>query len=439
MREIKFDEIERIWEKNTAPTMLYVHSAFCKSICKYCVYRGCLKDKNFDKYFNDYLPSQIEKYLPIINNQNITEIYFGGGTPNIVPDLSNLEPAFEKIRHIKAREKVIELHFNIPITEKTISKVIEEGFTTVILCIQTFNRNLLARQNRVNERCNDIEEIISKFHDAGLYVAADFIYFPDDVEGFESLQRDLRTLARLNNKFDEITFSTCYQNKTNKEHAIAKDLEEALEKSKFDFCVLPVSHDANLKSSDNASEKAYIKEWESLFDPPFSSFQEYIRAYNGARLFRAESLVKGDFFKFPPYLDETHHELTYEINSSYFEKETSVIGVGSYKNADKSTYSRCGEYSYHEAWDGDTTRYYLTCERTFYQKAHEFLNWMENVSDGREPEIGTELTFRNFGHIRSHTENAYDCILDYELSAPYKSEYIENINKHENELKNFYE
>ena len=375
MREIDFKEIKRIWETNTAPTMLYVHSSFCKSICNYCVYRGCLKDKNFDKYFNDHLPSQIERYLPIINSQDIKEIYFGGGTPNIVPDLSNLEPAFEKVRHIKTREKVIELHFNIPITNKTISKVVEEGFTTVILCIQTFNRNLLARQNRVNERCNDIEDIISKFHNAGLYVAADFIYFPDDGEGLESLRRDMEIVARLDNKLDEITISTCYQDKTNNEYEIATNLEEAFNGVSFEFCDLFMrnNHGCDDKLNQNVVERAYVKEWETLFDLPFSSFEEYIRVYNGLRLFRAGSLLKGDFFKFPPYLDETSLELAYELNSNYFEKNTSVIGVGSYKNADKNTYSRCGQCSYHEIWDGENTHYFLTCERTFYQKAHDFL------------------------------------------------------------------
>ena len=64
---------------------------------------------------------------------------------------------------------------------------------------------------------------------------------------------------------------------------------------------------------------------------------------------------------------------------------------------------------------------------------------MEKVSDGKEPDLGCVLTFKNFGHIRKHTQNARDSILDYELSSPYKSEYIENICKHAHELENFYD
>ena len=440
MREIDFDEIKEIWRGNKAPTQLYVHSPFCKSICKYCVYRGCLKDKNFDRYFNEYLPKEIERYLPIINNQDIKEIYFGGGTSNYIPDLSNLEPTFEKIRHIKPREKVIELHFQLPITDETINKVIGEGFNTVILCIQTFNKDLLKRQNRACEVDNDIESIIAKFHKAGVRVASDFLFFPNDEEGLYSTLQDMRKIAQLDNPLDEISLGALYQEKANREIEISDALGRFFRQAGFEFADSSFAYpDSLLKNDSNKDDSnKYVKEWESLFNTPIN-FEEYVGIANSARLFRVEALKSDDFFRFVPFSYETRTGKAYEFDSVFKENDSSVIGIGSYRNGDKNTWSRCGSHVYHEVWDGEEVRYFLTAEKSFYQKAHDFLNWMEKVSEGKEPDMGTELTFRNFGHMNPFSANAKDIILNYELSLPYYSEYIENICRHEHELENFYE
>ena len=113
-KQVHFSAIKKLWKTNKNPVQIYIHSAFCKSICKYCCYRGTeLSDQNeslYHKYFYKYLPKQIDKYKKIIDNQYINSIYFGGGTPNIEKDLANLMPAFEKIRDVKCNEKITDLY-----------------------------------------------------------------------------------------------------------------------------------------------------------------------------------------------------------------------------------------------------------------------------------------------------------------------------------------
>ena len=65
---------------------IYIHWPFCTKLCNYC---------NFNKYVNtdSKLPNQLVKCLKIegktilkkANINKISTIYFGGGTPSLIP------------------------------------------------------------------------------------------------------------------------------------------------------------------------------------------------------------------------------------------------------------------------------------------------------------------------------------------------------------------
>lgn len=208
---IPFLKIKKLWKANKNPVQIYIHSAFCKSICKYCCYRGtALAEKNKDlyyKYFYKYLPKQINKYKKIISNRHINSIYFGGGTPNTEEDLANLIPAFEKLRDVQCNEKIIELHTGLPIIDKTIELLKKEHFTTAILCQQTFDKKKLKHENRIDIANNNLDSIIEKFHNIDINVGLDLIVFKD---GPDSIITDINTILSWQNKPDEITIALNY-------------------------------------------------------------------------------------------------------------------------------------------------------------------------------------------------------------------------------------
>ena len=85
---------------------LYVHSPFCLKICKYCMYKSIdiyKTDLNlYENYFNGLL-KQIEDFRDIIECNQPDSIYFGGGTPSIMPfeilkKIANLIPHFNDIK-----------------------------------------------------------------------------------------------------------------------------------------------------------------------------------------------------------------------------------------------------------------------------------------------------------------------------------------------------
>ena len=130
MREIKFEEIKELWKTNPYPVMMYIHSPFCKTNCTYCVYRGTTKynEDEYNKYYYEYLPSQIDKYKEIIDSQYIPYCYFGGGTPSINGTLDHLIPTFEKIKDLKFKEKTIELHTGWEITDDQLKILKKHNF-----------------------------------------------------------------------------------------------------------------------------------------------------------------------------------------------------------------------------------------------------------------------------------------------------------------------
>lgn len=209
-RKVSFNKIEKLWKNNKAPIQLYIHSPFCKTHCKFCIYNGGIfcssKDKDlYNNYFNTYLPNQIDKYSEIIHTQNIHGIYFGGGTSNIEEDLASLNPVFERTRDINCVERTIELHFGLPITDKTIEKLAQEKINTVILCIQTLDEDKTKEQCRPICKDNNLDEIIGKLHKKNINVGIDLIIFKDG--NFNRIAEDIEKFMSLKNKPDTITAS----------------------------------------------------------------------------------------------------------------------------------------------------------------------------------------------------------------------------------------
>ena len=334
-KQVHFSAIKKLWKTNKNPVQIYIHSAFCKSICKYCCYRGTeLSDQNeslYHKYFYKYLPKQIDKYKKIIDNQYINSIYFGGGTPNIEKDLANLMPAFEKIRDVKCNEKIIELHMGLPITDKAIDILKKEHFTTVILCQQTFDKKKLEQENRVNIANNDLNTIIKKFHDAGINVGMDFIAFADDPN---RITNDINSLLSIENKPDEITVALSFKDELN--YFFIKNTAQNLLSAHY---ALP---DYNGSVEDFLNRKVIRFVQEDKLD-----------------------ILYDKLYSFISYLSEINSREAYN---------TSILGIGSLPDMIKQTFSKVLNTTYCETWDGRKTKYTLYQPPSYKEQIKKFLD-----------------------------------------------------------------
>lgn len=64
---------------------IYIHWPFCKSKCPYCDFNSHVSDKVKPEDWQQAYINEINKNIDLIQNKKITSIFFGGGTPSLMP------------------------------------------------------------------------------------------------------------------------------------------------------------------------------------------------------------------------------------------------------------------------------------------------------------------------------------------------------------------
>lgn len=177
---------------------LYIHIPFCAQLCLYC---GCntqigAKNDFIDRYIDCLLVEISNTAALISKNKQVSQIHWGGGTPNILPS----EDVARIMNHISD-------HFTITetaeiamecapalLTEEKVRELLEIGFNRVSLGIQDFHPEVLKAVNR-KPPCRPIEDIIAQFRAGGVKgLNLDLIYgLP-----FQTVESFLENLERIN-------------------------------------------------------------------------------------------------------------------------------------------------------------------------------------------------------------------------------------------------
>jgi len=346
---ISFDTVKGYWKNNKDDVYVYVHNPFCPSICNYCFYKGTLFDKEaYDKYYDEYLPNVISQYKPILEEQNIVSYFFGGGTPSLVdPDrLRKILSLFPDMSNV--REKIFEIHPGSYDIEQL--DVLEEfGFNTLIVGVQTFNKELLKRQNRVVHDYEDVKKIVRAAQSKGFLVGIDLIVFlSGEIDDIYIFAGDITKCFKLD--ADEVSIQTDFKNKE-----ISAYLDKALVNGVF-----------------NLGEIKQQGKYKAVVDHDVKSrdfFLEHISKMKAIRIFKSSIMDKmrsEEFFGFRGSLDE--------LSRRDYENKKRVIGIGSYKNACKSTFSFNDRFEYIESNENWEPKFYMVYEKDFFRDVHELFD-----------------------------------------------------------------
>jgi len=87
---------------------IYIHYPFCKSKCPYCDFNSHVSNQIDHKRFTDSYLTELEYFRNITKNRNITSIFFGGGTPSLMP-INTINKILEKIHDLWNVEDNIEI------------------------------------------------------------------------------------------------------------------------------------------------------------------------------------------------------------------------------------------------------------------------------------------------------------------------------------------
>ena len=200
--------------KDGEDIMIYVHYPWCRSVCKFCVF-GALK---YEDHKNIILPYEkatlrmMEKMAPIIDKQNISELFFGGGTPSLwsfdaLKRMTEIIPNYDKIGIRRT-----EIH-PYDMTSTRMDYLINVmKFHHISIGIQSFNEEACKNQNRIHVSPERLSEIVKVFQKNGLYVNCDLVALFDgqDEKNWDIFKQDLELMANIVHP-DAMTVSPNYR------------------------------------------------------------------------------------------------------------------------------------------------------------------------------------------------------------------------------------
>lgn len=205
------EQIEALWcnhnIKENDTTHIYIHAPFCVGICNYCMYKAkdlhdCEKGE-YDLYWKSLL-KQIKDFKSILQILPVNSIYFGGGTPSIMPfdvleEIAEIIPNWEKIK-----VKVFEAN-PMSLTRNKIDILHKLGYTYISLGVQTLDKEELKRQNREIPKDGHLKKITKYALEKGIHINYDLMAFinKDNKKDSKRVESDLKKIM-LNYKPNSI-------------------------------------------------------------------------------------------------------------------------------------------------------------------------------------------------------------------------------------------
>jgi len=156
---------------------LYIHIPFCKQACHYCNFHFSTSTKNLQALVNSMV-GEMKLRKGYLQNEKITSIYFGGGTPSLL-SIQQLELLFNTINQlfIVAKNAEITLEANPDdLTKEKINELKQTPINRLSIGIQSFFEEDLKWMNRAHNS-NQAKDSIQFAKDAGFEnITIDLIY-----------------------------------------------------------------------------------------------------------------------------------------------------------------------------------------------------------------------------------------------------------------------
>lgn len=156
---------------------LYIHIPFCRRICSYCdFYRvGAM---SLLPNLVPQLIAEMEQRAEYIADKRLTSIYFGGGTPSLLPP-EEIERVISRARELFDCSAVEEITIEAnpdDLTEEYVARLAATSVNRVSLGIQSFDDAVLEFMNRRHTGV-EAEEAVARLYRAGFRnISIDIIF-----------------------------------------------------------------------------------------------------------------------------------------------------------------------------------------------------------------------------------------------------------------------
>lgn len=150
---------------------IYIHVPFCQKKCLFCPFYKEIYSEEKKRLYLEAIVNEIEQ-------TNISGkpqwIYFGGGTPNILPieDYSTIIHALK--RKIKLPDIGIEILPKLA-TDRYFDELKKMGFSKISLGVETLDETILQKNNRDYTQPDKIFELITYAKNIGFWINVDMM------------------------------------------------------------------------------------------------------------------------------------------------------------------------------------------------------------------------------------------------------------------------
>lgn len=139
---------------------IYIHWPFCKAKCPYCDFNSHVREKvEYERYLHAYM-QEIGYFSEYLQDKTITSIFFGGGTPSLMP-VHIAEQIINKLAQVSNLPAGVEITMEANPTSVEIS-------TFKDFCNAGINRISIG----VQSLDNDVLKFLGREHNAGEAISA---------------------------------------------------------------------------------------------------------------------------------------------------------------------------------------------------------------------------------------------------------------------------
>lgn len=143
------------------PLAVYVHWPFCLSKCPYCDFNSHVRESVDQAAWKESLLAEIRHYTELLPNRHVASIFFGGGTPSLMPP-DTVAAIIEAVRNHWPTADNIEITLEANPTSSEITKFqafAQAGINRVSLGVQALDDDVLRFLGRTHSASHALEAV----------------------------------------------------------------------------------------------------------------------------------------------------------------------------------------------------------------------------------------------------------------------------------------
>lgn len=141
------------------PLSLYVHIPFCSLKCSYCDFNSYAGIDDLMPPFVDALVREIELWAPFARGRTVPTVFFGGGTPSLLP-LPDIERILDALHRHFALDTGAEVSLEAnpgTVDREYLRGLVAAGVTRLSFGVQSFDGAELAALDRIHTAADAIQ------------------------------------------------------------------------------------------------------------------------------------------------------------------------------------------------------------------------------------------------------------------------------------------